>query len=328
MKQNNDSLPFISVIISTYNRARYIELTINSFLNQSYPENSYEIIICDNNSTDSTREIIAGCKKKEGWEKVHYLFEKRQGMHFARNYAAQQSKGEILYFADDDTLADIHLLTEIVKVFQNDKVGCASGRILPKWECTPPAWIQKYCCNALLSLNDRGRTTRIYKNDPGVFGCHEAIRRDVFFEVGGFHPDLIGRMQGVGDGETGMNDDIRKAGYYLAYVGTSVTYHMIPQKRMTWKYLNKRFAYNGNTHSYTDYRRMPFTKKEIPVRMLKYIKDFILAETKVLRQWCKGEMSLRFLTAHFYYYIARMKYDIQIVRNKDIRAFVENNNWF
>ena len=167
----------------------------------------------------------------------------------------------MLYFTDDDTIADVNLLAELVKVFQNDKVGCASGRILPKWECTPPKWVNKYCRNALLSLNDKGRSTFIRKNDFGVWGCHEAIRRDVFFKVGGVHPDLIG-SSGVGDGETGMNEDVKKLGYYFAYVGTSVIYHMIPSARMTQQYLYKRYTYNGNTHSYSDYRKKPFGKKE------------------------------------------------------------------
>lgn len=54
---------FISVIISTYNRAKYIGITLDSFLNQSYPPSLYEIIVCDNNSTDNTKEVIESCIK-------------------------------------------------------------------------------------------------------------------------------------------------------------------------------------------------------------------------------------------------------------------------
>lgn len=330
MEQINEKegkLPFVSVIISTYNRAQYIGITIDSFLKQSYSSDSYEIIVCDNHSPDDTKRVIDSYKNKENG-KVRYLFEKRQGMHYARNYAARHAKGDLLYFTDDDTIADVHLLREIVQVFQNKKVGCASGRILPKWECTPPKWVEKYCLNALLSLNDLGKATEIYAYDPGVFGCHEAIRKDVFFQVGGFHPDLIGSGAGVGDGETGMNEDVKALGYCFAYVGTSVIYHMIPPRRMTQKYLNQRFEYNGNSECYLQYRKKPFTKKELPGKIVRYLLEFVFTETKTLYQWSIGEMSLRFVPAVFYYYAARIKYDLQIIKNGKFRRFVENNDWF
>lgn len=320
-------LPFVSVIISTYNRAQYIKITIDSFLNQSYPSHLYEIIICDNNSSDNTKEVIESCIKDKNEKRIRYLFEKRQGMHFARNYAAKKSCGDLLYFADDDIIADRNLLIELVSVFEDKRVGCASGKILPKWECTPPDWVKKYCINSLLSLNDLGDSTIIRRKDPGVWGCHEAVRRDVFFEVGGFHLDLVGNGPGIGDGETGMNDDIKNLGYYFAYVGKSVTYHMIPPGRMTQKYLNKRYKYNGNSHSYSEYRKKPFTKRELPKRIYYYLRTLILAEIKIVRQWRRGKMSLRFLLAEFYYYTARIRYELHIVLNKKFRALVEYSDW-
>ena len=278
-------LPFVSIIISTYNRAHYIKITIDSFLNQCYPPDLYEIIICDNNSTDHTKQVIEEYKNSKDGTRIRYLFEKRQGMHFARNYAAKKSCGDLLYFADDDVIADRNLLSELVKVFEDKRVGCASGKILPKWECVPPKWVEKYCNNSLLSLNDLGDATKISRNDLGVWGCHEAVRRDVFFEAGGFHLDLVGNGPGIGDGETGMNDDIKHLGYRLAYVGTSITYHMIPARRMTQTYLNKRYEYNGNSHSYSEYRKKPFTKKELPKRIYVYIKEFILKEISMIERW-------------------------------------------
>ena len=46
----------ISIIIPTYNRAKFIEKAIESVLNQT--SNSYELVVCDNNSTDNTQEIV------------------------------------------------------------------------------------------------------------------------------------------------------------------------------------------------------------------------------------------------------------------------------
>ena len=236
-----------------------------------------------------------------------------------------------MLFTDDDMIADYNLLTELVKVFQdNVNVGVATGRVLPEWKVTPPSWIEKYCKNHLLSLNDQGDETKIVDYDLGVFGCFEAVKRDIFFKTGGFHPDLFGSKPGLGDGETGLNQDIIKLGLGIkfAYVGTSVIYHIIPPSRMTQTYLNNRLIYSGNSKSYTAYRNAPFGKREIAGRVWKYVKSLIKYEIIYFIMGLKGHTTLRFSIAIPFYYTARIKYDIRIVFDKNFRDFVENNYWW
>lgn len=318
---------FVSVIISTYNRAQYIGITIDSFLKQTYPENLYEIIVCDNNSTDNTKEVIEAYNKRVS--RVRYLFEKRQGLHYVKNYSAQNAKGKILLFTDDDMIARNNLLSELIKVFQeNSNVGVATTRILPKWECDPPGWVKKHLNNSLLSLNDLGRKIILTDYDLGVYGCCEAVKKDIFMNAGGFHPDLFGRRPGLGDGETGLNQEIAKSGVKFAYVGTTAIYHIIPSGRMTQRYLNNRFIYSGNASSYSEYRNNPFTKKEIPGRIWNYLKELVRTENRYLFRGLRGKTTLRFSIAIPFYYLARIKYDIRIVYDRVFRLFVENDYWW
>ncbi|WP_166264786.1 glycosyltransferase, partial [Marinobacter caseinilyticus] len=62
MKDNNikinfGTLPFVSVIIPAHNEEKYIEQCLFSLASQTYPSNSFEVILVNNNSTDNTVKI-------------------------------------------------------------------------------------------------------------------------------------------------------------------------------------------------------------------------------------------------------------------------------
>ena len=46
--------PFVSIVVASYNRKYIINESIQSILSQNYPENSFEVIVVDNNSNDGT----------------------------------------------------------------------------------------------------------------------------------------------------------------------------------------------------------------------------------------------------------------------------------
>ena len=123
-----EPMPFVSVIVPTYNRANMLGTTIKSLINQSYDKKNYEIIVVDNNSSDNTLQVIEQLYK-ESPVLINYLWELRQGAHYARNSALKIAKGEILYYTDDDMIADSNLLTEIIRPFYlYHKVSSVTGR--------------------------------------------------------------------------------------------------------------------------------------------------------------------------------------------------------
>jgi len=92
-KINNDKR--VSVIVTTYNSALFIDNCIKSLLNQSI--NNIEIIVVDDASTDSTIEVL----KKYLTVKVIKLTENK-GTYHARNIGIQQASGEFITFQDSD----------------------------------------------------------------------------------------------------------------------------------------------------------------------------------------------------------------------------------
>jgi len=318
-------LPFVSIIIPTYNREKYLSVTLDSFIGQSYPKDRFEIIISNNNSTDNTQVVTDDyCSR---FDNIKTIFEGRQGVHYARNSAAKAAKGDILYFTDDDMIADKDLLANLIKVFLMDyNVASATGRVLPKWDAEPPKWILKYCNNYLLSLNDRDEKLIVSPSDIGVFSCHQAILREAFFKSGGFNPENTAG-EWVGDGETGLNIKIKELRYNFAFIGDSVIYHMIPPTRMTQSYLNKRLANQGNCDSYTAYRKYKYNNIQLVLQIIKHLINIFALLAGFIPRLILTKYSWHLLVAQIYYNINRIKYDMRLIYDEQRRDLVLKDNW-
>ena len=91
---DKDQLIF-SIIIPTYNYAHTLDRAIDSILDQS--GDGYEILIIDDGSTDHTSKIADGyCQKFP--KKIKYYLQDNQGPAAARNYGAELSVGEYIFF--------------------------------------------------------------------------------------------------------------------------------------------------------------------------------------------------------------------------------------
>lgn len=98
LNTDNDGLPTVSVIIPTYNREKFIKAAVESVLKQSFTD--FEIIIVDDGSKDSTKEIIASIKDP----RLIYVYQDNKGRSNARNNALSLAKGRFITFLDSDDL--------------------------------------------------------------------------------------------------------------------------------------------------------------------------------------------------------------------------------
>lgn len=97
---------FFTIILPTYNRARMLEKTLFSLLQQTHQE--FEIIVVDDGSTDDTEELL----KKIKDPRLKYFKKDNGGVSSARNYGLQFAKGEYINFFDSDDLAYPNHLAE------------------------------------------------------------------------------------------------------------------------------------------------------------------------------------------------------------------------
>jgi glycosyltransferase involved in cell wall biosynthesis len=120
--------PKVSVLIANHNYGEYIEEAIESVLCQTYPH--FELVICDDGSTDTSREIIQRFVKFDS--RVSLSCKENGGQASALNVAFDLSHGEIICLLDSDDLYDSHKLEEVVKAFRKDgDCGVCVHRLLP-----------------------------------------------------------------------------------------------------------------------------------------------------------------------------------------------------
>ena len=90
----------VSIIMPSYNTARFLDETIASVLNQTYT--NWELIIVDDCSSDNTDEVV---QKYLSDERIKYLKnEKNSGAAVSRNRALLEAKGKWIAFLDSDDI--------------------------------------------------------------------------------------------------------------------------------------------------------------------------------------------------------------------------------
>jgi glycosyltransferase involved in cell wall biosynthesis len=88
--------PLISVILGNYNYCHFIAKAIDSVLGQTYT--NFELIIVDDGSTDSSREVITGYDDS----RIRVIFQENGGQAAAFNAGFLVARGEIIAFIDSD----------------------------------------------------------------------------------------------------------------------------------------------------------------------------------------------------------------------------------
>jgi len=114
-KINNNYRPLISIITVTYNRARYLEKTINSVINQKYK--NYEYIIIDGGSTDCTKDVI---RKYKNYIDV-IISAKDKGIYDAFNKGIKLASGKFIGIINSDDVYTKNALQYVVNYYRKNR---------------------------------------------------------------------------------------------------------------------------------------------------------------------------------------------------------------
>lgn len=234
----------ISVVLATYNRAASLQTTLATFAEQKVPSGfSWELLIVDNNSTDSTPDMVARFAQSVDFP-VRYIFEKRQGRSYALNTGIAEAKGGVIAFTDDDVLLHKTWLMNVCRVFRESDCTALAGRVLPLWSQPKPDWLEMDGQYAIVNF-DLGEDPKYIKIAP--LGANCAFRRAVFEKYGDFRLDLgvRGSKHTITCDDTEFGERLIQGNEQILYCPDAVIYHPVDLERATKKYFLRWYYYNG-----------------------------------------------------------------------------------
>ncbi len=177
--------PLVSVIINCYNGEMYLREAIDSVIAQTYE--NWELVFWDNQSTDSTREIVEGYKNS----KIHYFYApKHTPLGEARNLAVEKSIGEYINFLDADDVWSPNKLEEQVKLIVPGEVEV----VYTPFELLSEGHIDENMIKVFYELyllqNKQVAGYKILLRNNFIVFSSVLMGRDLFLAIGGVNKDF------------------------------------------------------------------------------------------------------------------------------------------
>jgi glycosyltransferase involved in cell wall biosynthesis len=196
---------FVSVVIPVFNGENIIGTCIKSILKQSYPNEKYEIIIVDNGSTDTTREIIKRYPVKM------LIEDSIRSSYGARNTGIKHANGDIIAFIDADCVAYPTWLEEGVRVLLEQSGDLAGGNVEFTYRKKSPAEFYDSITNMQnkyeIKENNVAKTANLF------------VRSEVFKEIGLFPQTMSS------GGDVAWTYKATSNSYMLIYAENAVVKH-------------------------------------------------------------------------------------------------------
>lgn len=249
-------MPVISLIITTYNRARLVAEALESIAaSTTGPALSVEVVLVDNNSTDDTAAVVTAIRDRGFPFDLIYVRESQQGTSYARNTGIRVARGEYLVFMDDDQRIAPDYLARVEAAFAETGAACLGGPIHYYNAVNIPRWLAPILRHkGQLDYGDEIK--RLGQDGERLGGGNLAFKRSDMTEIGYFDTRLGHHGTNLGGSEDWeIQDRAIAQGKLVVYHPKLVQYHYLRPERYRKRYWRRLyFAYGRSLTLRTDYR--------------------------------------------------------------------------
>jgi GT2 family glycosyltransferase len=253
-------LPTATVAVCTRDRPEDLRRCLDALM--LLPDDGQEYLVIDNcPATDATSELV------KNYPKVRYVREDVAGSSTARNRAVLEAKGDIVALTDDDAVPDRNWLRALLPNFDNPRVMCVTGLVMPlELETAAQEWFESY------SPHGRGFERRIFdgaKSNPLVaspigVSASMALRKSAIDTVGLFDEALgVGTPAKCGEDHE-LFVRILSAGYCIIYEPRAISWH---RHRRDWEDMRKTmYCYGVGVYAF--WTRTLVKSRELSIPLL------------------------------------------------------------
>jgi len=237
----------ISVVVCTYNRAGMLRKALEGLTSQvGLGRLSYEIIVVDDASTDSTSTVVKKVAERSRVS-IRYVREEGRGIARARNRGLRESFGNWVAFFDDDQLAEPQWLRELFACAADNGAHCVGGARFLRLPEEPLRKLSPQC-RLILGEIDHGREPIRCSRKTRPCTGNVLIKRSVFDAVGNFDESMR-----WGGSDIDFFRRVSMQAFECWYSPRAVVHHITPSYRLTTGYLTWRSLLHGKNFANRDH---------------------------------------------------------------------------
>jgi cellulose synthase/poly-beta-1,6-N-acetylglucosamine synthase-like glycosyltransferase len=181
------SIPFVTVIIPTYNERPHIVECLQSLIQSDYPADHFEVLVLDGGSDDGTRSVVLELARES--DPIRLLDNPRRVAAAALNIGVHNARGDVIIILSAHSSVASDFLTQNVLYLSKTGAACVGGPI----RSISDSFLGRTISLAMSSPFGVGNALFRYSGkeqyvDTVAFG---AYRRQVFDEIGPFDESLV-----------------------------------------------------------------------------------------------------------------------------------------
>jgi cellulose synthase/poly-beta-1,6-N-acetylglucosamine synthase-like glycosyltransferase len=275
-----EKYPKVSVLVPAHNESIVIVRTVRALLNLNYPNELYEIIVINDNSSDDTDEKLQELQKEFPENKLIVVNTGPEiggnGKSNALNIGFSLSEGEVIAIYDADNTPEKNALIILVEHLMSDeKIGAVIGKF--RTRNRNASLLSRFVNIETLAyqcMNQAGRY--FYFKLCTIPGTNYVIRRSIIEEIGGWDTKALSE-------DTEISFRLYRMGYYIKQMPLSVTWEQEPHLLNVWFRQRTRWA-KGNIYVILKNFRYGFDKSAGSMRLdvFYYLFVYVLMLTSLI----------------------------------------------
>ena len=234
-----EEYPFVTVMVPAHNESAVIQRTVRALLRFDYPQDRYEIIVINDNSSDNTAEKLAAVQAEFPDRKLIVVNTDNQlggkGKSNALNIGFSVAKGTVLAIYDADNTPEPRALRILVEhLMADDSLGAVIGKF--RTRNRNASLLTRFVNIETLAhqcMNQAGRW--FYFGLCTIPGTNFVIHRHIIEKIGGWDPQALSE-------DTEISFRIYRMGYKIRQVPQAVTWEQEPFRLDIWMKQRTRWA--------------------------------------------------------------------------------------